>query len=201
MLILDGNGVANAVGSELDSATSYADIVNAITFDKTILSNALNTFGVVASPSDSLVELINKTIPLSVNFIEPASDFFATDPVTTTMTNTSADIISLSAPETSENLDDSFGDFIATPSESTGEFYSGGDADDTTHPKHFTIVFIDPYDTMLMTVDSTTGMQTGDELVQGFASTTISLGGILDGNHLVVVDTTGFVASALISTF
>lgn len=69
--------INDALGSEASAFRTVAEIVNALTFDKTVLANTLLTKGVIASPSESLIDLINKVVPLQVNFNLPFNENFS----------------------------------------------------------------------------------------------------------------------------
>jgi hypothetical protein len=69
-----------AIGSEAAAFKTIAEIVAALTLDKTVLADTLNDKGVAASPSESLIDLINKVVPLQVNFNLPFTEDFRTDP-------------------------------------------------------------------------------------------------------------------------
>lgn len=196
--------INEAIGSpEADSFVTVTEIANDIIFDKTILVTTLLSFGVPASLADDLITLINKIIPLSINYVENFSDFFPdqsatftgnADSVTTTLT-TSLTVPSISNPTLSEFFVDETATF--TGDLDSGDVYLGGDATDTTKSLQFAV--IDVIDGTNLQVDSTAGMSFADTVVQGIFTTSIT--NILDSTHLIVGSTSGWVASSLVTTF
>jgi len=196
--------INDAIGSpEADNFVTVTEIANDIIFDKTILVNTLLSFGVPASLSDDLITLINKIIPLSINYVENFSDFFPdhsatftgnADSVVVTLL-TGITIPSISNPTLSEFFADATASF--TGDLDSGDVYLGGDATDTT--KSILFAVIDVIDGVTLQIDSTAGMSFADVLVQGIYTTSIV--NIIDSTHLIVGDTTGWVASTLVTTF
>lgn len=189
--------INQAIGSpEADNFVLVTEISTDIISDKTVLVNALLSFGVPASLNDDLITLINKITPLSINYNESFSDIFLdqssvltgdTDSFTTTLSST------LFPSVTAELLADT----LFTDDSDTGTVYIGGDATDTT--KSINFVVINVIDSVTLQVDSTAGMSNGDSVMQGPFTTTIV--SILDITHLIVGSTSGWAASTVAATF
>lgn len=192
--------INQAIGSpEADNLNTVPALASDIIADKTTLVAVLLSFGVPASLSYSLVDLINKTIPLSINYVEAFTDLFA-DQSTLLTGDTDSNIVTIfsgisPSPEPSETLVDVTSSF--TGDTDSGSVYTGGDVTDTTRSKAFVIT--DVINTTTLEVDSTSGLSSGDTIIQGLNSTTIT--SITDLTHLVVGSTSGFTASSLVASF
>lgn len=192
--------INQAIGSpEADNFVLVTEISTDIISDKTVLVNALLSFGVPASLSDDLITLINKVAPISINYVQNFSDLFI-DKSSSFTGNTDlavATLYSNLSPGTSPT--ETFTDQSASFSGNTdgGNMWLGGDADNTTKSKHFVVITV--VDGVTLQIDSTAGMTFADSLTQGIYTTSII--NVIDGTHLIVGDTTGWVASSLVSTF
>jgi len=194
--------IKDAIGyPEATPLNSVSLIANDITYDKSVLVATLLSFGVPANINESLIDLINKIAPISINYRENFSDLWLdisasftgdTDSVTTTL-GTSAIVPSISNP----TLAEMFSDPSFTGDTDSGSVYVGGDATNTTKSKSFVVVTV--VDATNLQIDSTSGMSSGDTIVQGANTTTIS--NITDATHIIVVSTSGWVASSLATTF
>ncbi|MGH7974971.1 MAG: hypothetical protein ACREBR_05570 [bacterium] len=190
--------INTAIGSpEADNFVTVVEIANDIIFDKTTLSNTLNQFGVPASPSESLIALINKVHPLSVNYITNFSDLW-TSAVSNYVGNSDSTIATLftNVEKDVNSLFDGTGQVFTTANE-TGQFYLGGDAIDMTQGKPFVVTSV--VDATHLQVISTAGMVFGDTLTQGVNSTSITA--IIDLQNILVGSTSGWVAYTLVSSF
>jgi hypothetical protein len=183
------------------TAVTYTDLANRIIFDKTVLAATLSTFGVPSSPSEELIALVDKVLPLNINFIvSPPQEHFLT-PITTTITSGTGDVVTFFATEALEFLNEIISDLTLTSTVTfNGNILSGGSATDTTHNIPFTILALDTtYTPPRMFVTTTSGMFIGDTLQQGVNSTSIL--GVVDSTHLSVSSVSGFTADSVLSTF
>lgn len=189
--------INNAIGSpEADNFVLVTDISTDIVFDKTVLVNALLSFGVPASLSDDLITLINKITPLSINYNEAFTDIFLDH--STSFTGNLDLVSTLFATSMQPSITaETFLDPGFTGDTDSGSVYLGGDATNTTKSKPFVVINV--VDGITLQIDSTAGMAFGDNLVQGINNTSIV--NITDSTHLIVGSTTGWVASTLASTF
>jgi hypothetical protein len=192
--------INQAIGSpEADDLHTVTALANDIIYDKSLLVGALLSFGIPANVNESLVDLINKVIPLSVNYIENLSDTWLD--LTSSFsgdTDSAAAAIFTSvspSPQPSETLADITTYFSGDAD--SGSVYAGGDALDTT--KNIVFVVIDVINGTSLQVTSTSGMALSDTIMQGVNSTTIL--DVVDITHLTVGSTTGWVATSLVSTF
>jgi len=191
--------ITQAIGSpEADNLKTPTQIANDIIYDKTVLINVLHSFGVPADLSDDLITLINKVAPISINYVENFSDTWL-DHTSTFTGNGDSVVATLNSLVTPSVPSETFIDLSAsfTGNGMSGNVYLGGDATNTTKSKPF--VIIDVIDSVTLQIDSTASFTFGDTLVQGVNTTTIN--NVIDSTHLIVVSTTGFVASSLVSTF
>ncbi len=200
--------IKDAIGTpEVFPTNTVKEIAIDITYDKSVLVAILLSFGVPANVNESLIDLINKIAPISINYREFFSDFWPdisasftgdTDSVIATL-STGVTIPSIFPDVSNPTLSEFWADASAsfTGDIDSGNIYLGGDALNTTRSKIFVVV--DVIDGVTMQIDSTSGMFFGDTLVQGVNSTTIV--NITDSTHLIVGSTTGWVANTLATTF
>jgi hypothetical protein len=194
--------IKDAIGyPEATPLNTVKQIATDITYDKSVLVATLLSFGVPANINESLIDLINKVAPISINYREFFTDSWPdisasftgdTDSVTTTL-GTGITVPSISNPTLSEF----FADASFTGDTDSGSVYVGGDATNTTKSKPFVVVAV--IDATNLQIDSTAGMSATDTIVQGIFTTTIS--NITDATHIIVVSTSGWVASSLATTF
>lgn len=189
--------INQAIGSpEADNFVLVTEISTDIISDKTVLVNALLSFGVPASLSDDLITLINKITPLSINYNEIFSDIFL-DHTSTFTGNADAVVASLGTGVFPSITAEMFNDSAFTGDIDSGNVWLGGDATNTTKSKAFAVIAV--IDSVTLQIDSTAGMSFADTLVQGVNTTSIT--NIIDSTHLIVGSTTGWVASTLATTF
>ena len=191
--------INQAIGSpEADNLHTVNQLANDIIYDKTVLIGILHSFGVPASLADDLITLINKVAPISINYIELLSETFPD--ITVSLSGNGDSVLAtlssaiLSAPP-AETFTDQSASFSGDGD--SGNMWLGGDATNTTKAKVF--VVIDVIDGTTLQIDSTSGMSFGDSLTQGIYTTSLTI--VVDSTHLIVGDTTGWVASSLVSTF
>lgn len=189
--------INQAIGSpEADNFVLVTEISTDIISDKTVLVNALLSFGVPASLSDDLITLINKITPLSINYNEIFSDIFL-DHTSTFTGNADAAVASLGTGVFPSITAEMFNDSAFTGDIDSGNVWLGGDATNTTKSKPFVVINV--VDSVTLQIDSTAGMSFADTLVQGVNTTSIT--NIIDSTHLIVGSTTSWVASTLVSSF
>jgi len=191
--------ITQAIGSpEGDNLKTPTQIANDIIYDKTVLINVLHSFGVPASLADDLITLINKVAPISINYVELVSDTWL-DQTSSLTGNSDSVVATLASYVTPSVPSETFVDLTSsfTGDGMSGNVYLGGDANNTTKSIHFVVLNV--IDATNLQIDSTAGMTFGDTIVQGVNTTTIN--NIIDSTHLIVVSTTGWVASSLATTF
>ena len=68
-LIMDGNDIANAIGSEVSNASTFTELVNAINTNKTSLAVNLTCKSITASAHETLSSLVSKVANIITNDI------------------------------------------------------------------------------------------------------------------------------------
>lgn len=189
--------INQAIGSpEADNFVFVTDISTDIVNDKTVLVNALLSFGVPASLSDDLITLINKITPLSINYNESFIDIFLDR--SSFFTGNADSVTTLFATSLQPSVTaESFVDPSPTGDVDGGSVYLGGDALNTTKSLVFVVTAV--VDSMTLNVDHTSGMTFGDSVQQGPFTTSIV--NIPSGTQLIVGSTSGWAASTLAATF
>lgn len=72
--------ITDAIGDEAAAVKTFRGIAELIIADKEVLAATLRDKGVEADASESLIDLINKVVPLQVNFNVALSEDFSTGP-------------------------------------------------------------------------------------------------------------------------
>lgn len=189
--------INQAIGSpEADNFVTVTQVSTDIVSDKTVLVNALLSFGVPASLTDDLITLINKITPLSINYNESFIDIFLDH--SSVLTGTTDSVTTIFATSLNPSVTaELFSDPGFTGDADTGSVYLGGDATNTTKSKAFVVISV--VDSITLQIDSTAGMAFGDNLLQGVNNTSIV--SVVNSTTLIVGSTTSWVAGTLAATF
>src|SRR6185295_6180027 len=183
--------INDAIGSpEADDFVLVTEISTDIISDKTVLVNALLSFGVPASLSDDLITLINKITPLSINYNQLFSDVFI-DHSSVLTGNTDSVVTSFGTVYFPSITAEDFTPPVFAGDADAGNMWLGGDATNTTKSLPFVVTAV--VDSTTLDVDRTTGFSFADNIQQDIYTTSIV--SIISTTRMIVGSTTGWVAS------